>query len=265
MLNNAEKMPKETLTLAIINQKGGVGKSTTTINLSAYLGELEKRTLVVDMDPQGNSTSGYGIDKTECEFCIFDALLNDVPAEEIIVDTCQENVSIMPATIKLSNAEVALVSEVARESRLSDVLDSVKEDYDYILIDCPPSLGLLTLNALAACDKMLIPVQCEFYAMEGVSKLLGTMNQVKRHLNPELDIFGILMTMYDKRTSLSNQVVDEVKQYFGDVVFKTKIPRTVKLSEAPSYGVPVNLYDRRNKGAVAYEKLAEEVIDRANN
>ena len=250
------------LVLAVINQKGGVGKSTTSINLSAALGELGKKVLVVDLDPQGNTTSGYGIAKSKCKECIYDALLNDVPASDLIRETCSDRVFIIPATIQLTGAELELVSEMARESRLKDALASVKDDFDYVIIDCPPSLGLLTLNALTAADQLLIPIQCEFYALEGVSKLLDSMKLVKNHLNPGLEIFGVLMTMYNGRTNLSKQVVEEVRSYFGDKVFDVMIPRTVKLSEAPSYGLPITQYDSSGKGAAAYRELAKEVISR---
>lgn len=253
----------DTLVLAVINQKGGVGKSTTSIDLSAALGEQRQKVLVVDLDPQGNTTSGYGIEKSECEQCIYDALLNEVPASDLIMNTCVDNVYLIPATIQLTGAELELVSAMARESRLKDVLSGVKDEFDFVIIDCPPSLGLLTLNALTAADQLLIPIQCEYYALEGVSKLLDSMKLVKNHLNPSLEIFGVLMTMYNKRTNLSKQVVEEVRSYFGDKVFKVMIPRTVKLSEAPSYGLPITKYEPLGKGARAYRDLAKEVINRA--
>ncbi len=252
----------QTKILAIINQKGGVGKSTTAINLSAALGELGKQVLLVDLDPQGNSSSGLGIEKSRVDNCIYDVLLNDVSIEDVIVPDVCEGLDVVPATINLAGAEVELVSEMARENRLKDAVGSLRGRYDYIFIDCPPSLGLLTINALVAADKLLIPIQCEFYALEGVTKLLDSMKRVKTRLNPTLDIFGVLMTMYDGRTTLSRQVVNEVRGYFNRLVFETLIPRTVKLSEAPSYGQPINLYDPTGKGAQAYMDLAKEVIAR---
>lgn len=245
--------------IAIINQKGGVGKSTTAINLAASLGDLGKRVLVVDFDPQGNASSGFGVDKDELEQDVYDALMNDVPIGDVIVPSPVEGVDIAPATIQLAGAEIELVSVMARESVLRYVLESVRESYDYIFIDCPPSLGLLTVNSLVAADSLLIPIQCEFYALEGLSKLLESMRMVKGRLNPKLDVFGVVMTMFDVRTTLSRQVVDEVRDYFGDKVFNTVIPRNVKLSEAPSHGLPINLYDARSKGAIAYAELAQEV------
>ena len=250
------------LVLAVINQKGGVGKSTTCVNLSAALGELGKTVLLVDLDPQGNSTSGYGIDKAACSQCIYDAMMNEVPIEDLIIKTCGQNVWIVPATINLTGAEIELVEELERELRLLKVLGEVRHQYDYVLIDCPPSLGLLTINALTAADQILIPIQSEFYALEGVSKLLDTVKIVKSSLNPDLEIFGVLLTMYDKRTTLAKQVHDEVRSYFGEKTFDVCIPRTVKLSEAPGFGVPITYYASMNKGAVAYRKLAKEVINR---
>ena len=248
--------------IAIINQKGGVGKSTTAINLSAALGELGKQVLLVDLDPQGNTTSGFGIEKSQLQKCIYDVLLNDVSIEEVIVPDVCEGVDLVPATINLAGAEVELVSEMARENRLKDAVGVMKGKYDYIFIDCPPSLGLLTVNSLVAADKLIIPIQTEFYALEGVTKLLESMKRVKTRLNPTLDIYGILLTMYDGRTTLSRQVAAEVRNYFGRQVFETIIPRTVKLSEAPSYGIPIIQYDPTGKGAIAYRNLAEEVVKR---
>lgn len=252
----------QTKIMAIINQKGGVGKSTTAINLSAALGELGKQVLLVDLDPQGNSSSGLGIEKSQVNNCIYDVLLNDVPIEEVIIPDVCEGLDLVPATINLAGAEVELVAEMARENRLKDAVGSLRGKYDYVFIDCPPSLGLLTVNALVAADKLLIPIQCEFYALEGVTKLLDSMKRVKTRLNPTLDIYGVLMTMYDGRTTLSRQVVEEVRAYFGRLVFETQIPRTVKLSEAPSFGQPITLYDPSGKGAKSYMSLAKEVIAR---
>ena len=246
--------------VAVINQKGGVGKSTTVINLSACLGEGKKKVLVIDFDPQGNSTSGYGVEKEELEYDIYDVILHDQPIEETILPTCEPNVFIVPATIQLATAEIELVSAMARESILKEAISRVKDDFDYVFIDCPPSLGLLTINALVAADSLLIPIQCEYYALEGVAKLLESMQMVKKRMNPSLEIFGVVMTMYDSRTTLSKQVVDEVQSYFGKKMFKTIIPRNVKLSEAPSHGLPVVMYARVSKGALAYSKLAKEVV-----
>jgi len=246
--------------IAIINQKGGVGKSTTAIDLSAALGERGKRVLVVDFDPQGNATSGFGVDKDSLSKDVYDALMNNVPLHDVLTDSPVDNVRVAPATIQLAGAEIELVSVMARESVLRYVLDPVRDDFDYIFVDCPPSLGLLTVNALVAADSLLIPIQCEFYALEGLSKLLESMRMVKGRLNPSLDVFGVVMTMFDVRTTLSRQVVDEVRAYFGDKVFDSIIPRNVKLSEAPSHGLPINLYAPTSKGAVAYGALADEVI-----
>lgn len=256
------KVVGTTKVIAIINQKGGVGKSTTSINLSAALGELGKQVLLVDLDPQGNTTSGFGIEKSQVTRCIYDVLLNDVPIEEVIIPDVCEGLDLVPATINLAGAEVELVSEMARENRLKDSVGVMRGKYDYIFIDCPPSLGLLTVNSLVAADKLIIPIQTEFYALEGVTKLLESMKRVKNRLNPTLDIFGILLTMYDGRTTLSRQVAAEVRNYFGRQVFETIIPRTVKLSEAPSYGIPITQYDPTGKGAIAYKNLAEEVVKR---
>ena len=252
----------QTKVMAIINQKGGVGKSTTAINLSAALGELGKQVLLVDLDPQGNSSSGLGIEKSQVHKCVYDVLLNDVAIEDVIIPDVGEGLDLVPATINLAGAEVELVSEMARENRLKDAVGSLRGKYDYVFIDCPPSLGLLTVNALVAADKLLIPIQCEFYALEGVTKLLDSMKRVKTRLNPTLDIFGVLLTMYDGRTTLSRQVVEEVRSYFGKTVFTTLIPRTVKLSEAPSFGQPITQYDPSGKGAQSYVNLAKEVVQR---
>lgn len=252
----------QTKVIAIINQKGGVGKSTTAINLSAAIGAKKKQVLLIDLDAQGNASSGLGIEKSRVEYCIYDVLLNDIPAEEAIIPDIAEGLDIIPATINLAGAEVELVSAMARENKLKDVVGTLRGKYDYIFIDCPPSLGLLTVNAFVAADKLLIPIQCEFYALEGVTKLLDSMKRVKNALNPSLDIFGVLLTMYDGRTTLSRQVADEVQGYFDKAVFKTIIPRSVKLSEAPSFGEPITEYDPTGKGAEAYISLAKEVISR---
>ncbi len=252
----------QTKVIAIINQKGGVGKSTTAINLSAALGEMGKQVLLIDLDPQGNSSSGLGVEKNRVSRCIYDALLNDIPLIDIIIPDVSKGLDVVPATINLAGAEVELVSEMARENRLKDAIGPMRGRYDYVFIDCPPSLGLLTINALVAADKLLIPIQCEFYALEGVTKLLDSMKRVKSRLNPSLDIYGVLLTMSDNRTTLSRQVSDEVRRYFGKIVFETSIPRTVKLSEAPSFGQPITQYDPTGKGAQSYIDLAKEVISR---
>ena len=250
------------LILAVVNQKGGVGKSTTSVNLAASLGAAGHKTLLVDLDPQGNATSGFGLNKNQRELCIYNALLGDTKIDAIIEPVEVENVFVAPSTIQLAGAEIELVSAFSRESKLKAILESVRPDFEFIIVDCPPSLGLLTINALTAADGLVIPIQCEYYALEGLSKLLDSVRSVKTHLNPELEIFGVVMTMYDSRTRLAQQVVDEVRDFFGDKVFKTLIPRTVRLSEAPSFGKPVTLYDPLGKGAMAYQDLAKEVIDR---
>ncbi|HET6499116.1 MAG TPA: AAA family ATPase [Coriobacteriia bacterium] len=250
------------LVLAVVNQKGGVGKSTTAVNLSACLGELGWRVLLVDLDPQGNATSGYGLNRNQRSQCIYDALLGDEPIESLIEPVAIEHVFAVPATIQLAGAEIELVSAMSRETRLKSVLAPVLGDFDLVIIDCPPSLGLLTVNALTAAQGLIIPIQCEYYALEGLSKLLDSVRLVRAHLNPQLEVFGVVMTMYDMRTKLSQQVVDEVREYFDGKVFDSLIPRSVRLSEAPSFGQPVTLYDPSGKGAQAYRALAKEVIER---
>jgi chromosome partitioning protein len=248
--------------LAVVNQKGGVGKSTTAVNLAAALGLAGRKVLLVDLDPQGNATSGFGLNKNQRELCIYNALLGDTPLESIIEPVEVEHVFVVPATIQLAGAEIELVSAMSREGRLKSILEPVRGDSDFIIIDCPPSLGLLTINALTAAEGLLIPIQCEYYALEGLSKLLDSVRLVKTHLNPSLEVFGVVMTMYDSRTRLAQQVVDEVRDFFEDKVFSTLIPRTVRLSEAPSFGQPVMLYDPNGKGAHAYTDLAKEVMER---
>ncbi|MBE0448963.1 MAG: ParA family protein [Actinobacteria bacterium] len=251
------------LTLAVVNQKGGVGKSTTAVNLSAYLADMGQQVLLIDLDPQGNTSSGLGIDKKSLKWCVYDAVVNEKPLVETIEQTGIENLSIVPSTVQLAGAEIELVNDYSREYRLKQAIDLIKQRYDYIIIDCPPSLGLLTVNALTASDELIIPVQCEFYALEGLSKLLESVRLVKAHLNPDLKIAGVLMTMQDIRTRLSQQVIDEVRKFFRELVYDTVIPRTVRLSEAPSFGVPINRYDAESKGAQAYQQFAREVISRA--
>ncbi|KMJ60436.1 sporulation initiation inhibitor Soj [Bacillus sp. LL01] len=246
--------------VAIANQKGGVGKTTTSVNLGACLAYIGKRVLLVDVDPQGNATSGVGIEKAEVNQCIYDILVEDVEARKAILPTKVENLSIIPATIQLAGAEIELVPTISREVRLKRALDDVKHLYDYIIIDCPPSLGLLTINALTASDAVVIPVQCEYYALEGLSQLLNTVRLVQKHLNKELMIDGVLLTMLDARTNLGIQVIEEVKKYFQDKVYRTIIPRNVRLSEAPSHGEPIIIYDPKSRGAEVYLDLAKEVV-----
>ena len=248
-------------TIAIAIQKGGVGKTTTAVNLSACLAELGKKVLLVDFDPQGNATSGYGIDREQLDTTIYDVVIGAQAIADVLQST-EYGVDLVPANINLAGAEVELVSAAQREQRLQQALAPIQDAYDYILIDCPPSVGLLTLNALTAAQTIMIPVQCEFYALEGVSRMIKTMELVKEELNPAIAIEGILLTMYDSRTRLSEQVVGEVRNYFGEAVYQTMIPRTVRLSEAPSYGQPVIAYDPRSRGAMVYRELAKEVIAR---
>ena len=246
--------------IAIANQKGGVGKTTTSVNLSACLAYLGKKVLLVDIDPQGNASSGVGVNKGEVQQCIYDVLIDDVHVKEVILETKVENLHIVPATISLAGAEIELVSTISREVRLKRALQEVQDLYDYIVIDCPPSLGLLTINSLTASDAIIIPVQCEFYALEGLSQLLSTIRLVQKHLNKNLAIDGVLLTMFDARTNLGIQVIEEVKKYFQDKVYKTIIPRNVRLSEAPSHGEPIIIYDPKSRGAEVYLELAKEVI-----
>ena len=245
--------------ISIANQKGGVGKTTTSVNISAILAKKGKKVLLIDTDPQGNATSGLGVEKSH-EISIYDVLIGETEMKEAVQESQIKNLKVCPSNINLAGAEVELVSMISREYRLKEKLEEYKEQYDYIVIDCPPSLGLITLNAFTASDSVLIPVQCEYYALEGLGQLINTINLVKKHLNKELEIEGAVLTMYDARTNLSNQVVKEVKKYFDDRVYKTVIPRNVRLSEAPSYGMPITVYDPRSKGAKCYEKLVKEIL-----
>lgn len=247
---------------AIVNQKGGVGKSTTAVNLGACLAHHGKRVLVIDLDPQGNTTSGLGLDKKAREHCVYDALIGETPMGAVVEGTGIEHLFAAPATIELAGAEIELVPALSRESKLKQALGPIRGEYDYTIVDCPPSLGLLTVNALTAADEIIIPIQCEYYALEGLSKLLDSIRLVKTHLNPSLEIAGVLMTMHDARTKLSKQVIEEVRKFFGDKTYETIIPRTVRLSEAPSFGQPITVYDSSSKGAKAYQQLAKEVIKR---
>ena len=246
--------------MSIANQKGGVGKTTSSVNLSACLAHLGKKVLLIDTDPQGNATSGVGINKADVNNCIYNVLVEDLPAEEVCIPTNMNNLDIIPATIQLAGAEIELVPTISREIRLKKSLDDLKEKYDYIIIDCPPSLGLLTINALTSSDTVLIPVQCEYYALEGLSQLLNTIRLVQKHLNKHLMIEGVLLTMLDARTNLGIQVIEEVKKYFQDKVYKSIIPRNVRLGEAPSHGQPIITYDPKSRGAEVYLELAKEVM-----
>lgn len=248
--------------ISVANQKGGVGKTTTTVNLGACLAYDGKKVLLIDSDAQGNATSGLGVRKPDVKQDIYDVLVNEVPIKETIIETSRENLSIVPATLQLAGAEIELTSMMARESRLKSALAEVIDEYDFILIDCPPSLGHLTINAFTASDAILIPVQCEYYALEGLSQLLNTVRLVQKHFNPGLEIEGVLLTMYDARTNLGAEVVEEVRRYFQEKVYDTIIPRNVRLSEAPSHGKPIIDYDPRSKGAEVYQALAKEVLVR---
>lgn len=246
--------------ICIFNQKGGVGKTTTTINLSAYLASMGKKILLVDIDPQGNTTSGLSIDKDELEYSMYHVIMGLNP-KEAIKNTAVENLDILPGTVELAGAEIELTAKLSRETKVKEGLDQVKDEYDYIFIDCPPSLGLLTINSLTASDSVIIPIQCEFYALEGVGQLMKTIHLVKKSLNPNLDIQGVVMSMFDGRTNLSIEVVEEVKKYFKGKVYTSIIPRNVRLAEAPSHGLPIMMYDKSSRGAKAYEELAAEFIE----
>ncbi len=246
--------------MAVANQKGGVGKTTTSVNLGACLAELGKKVLLVDIDPQGNTTSGVGVNKADVRYCIYDVMINDVNSSDAVLHTAVPNLDIIPATIQLAGAEIELVPTISREVRLRRAISSLRSSYDYILIDCPPSLGLLTINALTGSDSVVIPIQCEYYALEGLSQLLSTIRLVQKHLNSSLVIEGVLLTMLDARTNLGLQVIEDVKKYFREKVYSTIIPRNVRLSEAPSHGKPIMQYDPKSRGAEVYLDLAKEVI-----
>ena len=248
--------------VSIVNQKGGVGKTTSAVNLAAGLGLSGKKVLLVDIDPQGNATSGFGINKKQTEKTSYDLLIGQAAAKEIIVKTAFKGVDVIPSSIELAGAEVELIDIENRHEKLKNALLVVRENYDFILIDCPPSLGLITINALNASDTVLVPIQCEYYALEGLSQLISSIRQVKRLYNPNLELEGVLLTMYDGRLNLTQQVVGEIKRYFADKLFSTVIPRGVRLSEAPSYGMPIQYYDKHSKGASAYNALAKEFLKR---
>ncbi len=248
--------------ISIVNQKGGVGKTTTAVNLASAVGIAGKKVLLVDADPQGNSTSGYGINKKRTAVTSYDLLIGKATADKAAVKTEYKNVDIVPASIDLAAAEVDLIELDRRESQLKMALSTVREKYDYIFIDCPPSLGLITVNALNASDTVLVPIQCEYFALEGLSQLMASVRQVKRLYNPTLELEGIVLTMFDGRLNLTHQVVAEIKKYFAGTLYKTAIPRAVRLSEAPSYGMPIQYYDKRSKGAEAYNDLAKEFLKR---
>lgn len=249
--------------IAVANQKGGVGKTTTAVNLGASLAELGKSVLLIDIDPQGNTTSGLGVNKADVKNCVYDVIINDVPAQDAMLSTQVDRLSLLPATIQLAGAEIELVPTISREVRLRRAVHPLRAMFDYLIIDCPPSLGLLTVNALTAADSVLIPIQCEYYALEGLSQLLNTIRLVQKHLNTSLEVEGVLLTMLDARTNLGLQVIDDVKKFFRDKVYHTVIPRNVRLSEAPSHGRPVMHYDSKSRGAETYMDLAKEVIGSA--
>jgi chromosome partitioning protein len=246
--------------MAIANQKGGVGKTTTTVNLGACLAALGQKVLLVDIDPQGNTTSGIGVDKSNIEKSIYNVLINEEPIKDNMVKTEYENLYLLPSNIQLAGAEIELVPAISREYKLKNAMEEIKDQFDFILIDCPPSLGLLTLNALTAANTVLVPIQCEYYALEGLGQLMNTINLVQKHLNKNLQVEGVLLTMFDARTNLSIQVVEEVKKFFRNKVYRTIIPRNVRLSEAPSHGKPIIKYDARSKGSEVYMELAREVL-----
>lgn len=248
--------------IAIANQKGGVGKTTTSINLSACLAEKNKKVLVIDIDPQGNTTSGFGIDKNALENTIYELILGECSIGDCIIKNVISNVSVLPANVNLAAAEIELIGIERKEYILRNEVDYIKEEYDYIIIDCPPSLNMLTINAMTTADSVLVPIQCEYYALEGLSQLIHTMNLVKERLNPDLEMEGVVFTMYDSRTNLSMQVVENVKENLNQKIYKTLIPRNIRLAEAPSRGMPISMYDIKSAGAEAYMQLADEVINR---
>ena len=258
MTSSTEPASSKALIVAIANQKGGVGKSTTTINLGASLALQGERILLVDLDPQGNTSSGLGIDRRSLEWSTYDILVEDVPVEDVIEPTSVRDLFLVPATIELAGAEIEMVSMFSREKRLAVALAQVSDLYDFVLIDCPPSLGLLTINGLAAASEVMIPIQCEYYALEGVSQLVANIQRVRANVNPELEVEGVVLTMFDGRTNLSADVVGQVREHFGDRAYRTVIPRTVRLSEAPSYGEPIESFDPMSRGAIAYRELARE-------
>lgn len=251
--------------IAVANQKGGVGKTTTTINLSSSLVELGKRVLTIDMDPQGNTTSGLGIDKNEVDATVYELILDEASIDEAVTASIMEGLDVIASNINLSGAEVELISIENKEFLLKNKIEAIKDNYDFILIDCPPSLNLLTINAMTTADSILVPIQCEYYALEGLSQLIHTIDLIKDRLNPGLEIEGVVFTMFDSRTNLSLQVVENVKENLDRNIYKTIIPRNIRLAEAPSYGMPINMYDRRSTGAEAYRLLAEEVIQYSKN
>ena len=248
--------------IAIANQKGGVGKTTTAINLSSCLAEAGKKVLTIDLDPQGNMTSGLGVDKNELENTVYELMLDECSIKESMADTVVEGMKIIPSNVNLAGAEIELLGINEKEYILKNAVDYIRDDYDFIIIDCPPSLNMLTINAMTTADTVLVPIQCEYYALEGLSQLIHTVNLVRERLNPTLDIEGIVFTMYDARTNLSMQVVENVKDHLNQKVYKTMIPRNIRLAEAPSYGMPINLYDAKSAGAESYMALADEVIKR---